>query len=262
MSAPSPASDPRGAQSETLDDAVTAVVVKSWAGGSVLLVWQHLNENWNLYGTTQVVIDETTLIDVESFTLADLQNSGADVVIVSNPSGEGATWSQDEIEALATYAASGHNIIGTTYLYRWGGTDNRGLAPLWGHRSDLEYNTWQISAEPTAAIINGSHCLFVDINDPMALGGFPVVQVPADDVSWDTDDMNGAEIVAISENALNVVTRYDAGAYHAYFISYMPEFQDGSDVDATQWLYNAIACPKVATPTLEMSWGAMKAAYR
>jgi hypothetical protein len=42
----------------------------------------------------------------------------------------------------------------------------------------------------------------------------------------------------------------------------MPEYQDGSAFEATQWLYNAIVCAPPATPTTKVSWGTVKETFR
>jgi hypothetical protein len=225
-----------------------------------LLVWQHLNDNWALYGATQVVIDHTTLHEVGSFTLADLEAIGADVVIVSDPAGGLRQWSGSEADALRAYAEAGHNLVGTYLLYQWDVIDNRALAPLWGHRSDIAYGS--VEADPSTDILAPEHCLFVDITDPLDLGGYASVGLPADDLSWDDADLAGADIVGRSGGGNNVVTSYDAGGYQAYYISYMPEYQDGSAFEATQWLYNAIVCAPPATPTTKVSWGTVKETFR
>jgi hypothetical protein len=251
---------PPGDQTEFVGGAVTAVVVRSWGSGSSALVWQHLNDNWALYGETQVVIDHTTLHEVESFTLADLEAVGADVVIVSDPAGGLRQWTGGEVDALRAYAEAGHSLVGTYLLYQWDVYDNRALAPLWGHRSDIAYSSAE--ADPSTAILAPEHCLFVDITDPLDLGGYPNVGLPADDLSWDDADLAGATIVARSSGGNNAVTSYDAGSYQAYYISYMPEYQEGSAFEATQWLYNAIVCTPPATPTTKVSWGTVKETFR
>jgi hypothetical protein len=175
---------------------------------------------------------------------------GADVVIVSDPAGGLWSWSDDEIMALQEYASQGHNLIGTFALYQWLDTDNRGLAPLWGHREDLDYlHDVEPPADPFAHLIAPTHCLFSNITNPMQQGGYEFVHVPNDDDSWNDPDLNGAEFVARSASGKNVVTTYHAEGYEAYYISYMPEFQGGEDFEATQFLYNAIVCEEgPATP--------------
>jgi hypothetical protein len=255
---PPASAEPSGPQTEYRDDAVTAVVVKSWGTGSGSLIWQYLNDSWNLFGSVQVVIDHTSLHDVSSFTLEDLQANGADVVIVSDPAGGFDQWTADEVAALQAYAEQGHRLVGTFLLFQWMDFDNRGLAPLWGLRSDLDYNTMQIDAEPSTHIIDSTHCLFCRISEPFEMGGWPFVQVPVDDSSWNDGDLAGAVMLGRSTNGRNVVTGFDAGNYQAYYISFMPEYLSGTTWEAVQWLYNAIVCGEVPSPTERVTWGTLK----
>jgi hypothetical protein len=93
-------------------------------------------------------------------------------------------------------------------------------------------------------------------------GGYHSVQFPAGDHSWDFEDVGVADIVARSQFGRNVVTSYDAGPYHAYYISYMPEYQHGEYVEAAQWLYNAIVCTPGPISVDPASWAEIKAGYR
>jgi hypothetical protein len=240
---------------------VTAVVVRSWGSGSGSLVWRHLNENWSSYGSIPIAIDYTSLHEVNSFTLADLETIGADVVIVSNPSGGTQQWTPPEVAALETYASAGHNLVGTYLLLVWqggGATDNRILAPPWGLRSDLAY-LGHVDASDSPLLEPG-HCLFRNIASPLDLGGYPYAQTP-DDLMWDESDLAGASFLARSDDRTTVVTTYDAGGYDAHYISSMPEYQDGSELDATQWLYNAISCIEGTTPVSSTTWGRLKATF-
>jgi hypothetical protein len=238
---------------------VHAVVVSSWGDGSTDLVWEYLHQNWALHGSIPLSIDYTSLHGLDDFTLQDLEASGADVVIVSDPSGGQRQWSAAEVAALATYAQAGHNLVGTFLLLQYPfDFDNRALAPLWGLRSDLSYNDGSDPASPTTANLQPGHCLFTGIADPMDTGGYAYVQVPTDDRSWEPGDVAGASIVGRSADGRNIVTTYDAGSYSASYISFMPEYQDGSAFEATQWLYNAIVCSGGVTPVSDKTWGAIK----
>jgi len=183
------------------------------------------------------------------------------VVIVSDPAGDGHLWSAAEVAALQSYADQGHSLIGTYLLLRYGGLDNRALAPVFGLRPDLEYNSREVFAEPTAGILDPQNCLFSGISDPLDQGGYPFVQVPSDG-SWDDGDLAGAVYRARGPSRLNVATEFSAVNHRAHYISYMPEYQDGSAFDATQWLYNAIVCPFTPTAAQRTSWGKLKAIYR
>jgi len=259
---PSPGAAPRPTGSAAAG--VTAIVVRSWGSESVALVWEYLNTHWPSYGTTPVFIDYSSLHSVSSFTLADLENSGADVVIVSDAAGAVLQWSAAEVAALASYADQGHPLVGTYVLFQWGPADDRMLAPLWGLRSYLEYNStfpFPIPAAASADILAPSSCLFSRIAGPLDQGGYPYIQAPLDG-SWDASDLAGASFVARSPDGRNVVSAYSSGNRYATYISYMPEYQDGSQFDAVQYLYNAIVCRFAITPTLKSSWGRLKAAYR
>ena len=239
--------------------AIKAIVLKSWGLGPTGQVWDYLNSHWSDYGAIPIFIDATTLHQVTTFTLADLQNSGADVVIVSDPAGGQMQWTATEATALATYASQGHPLIGTYLLLRWFGVDNRALAPLWGLRSDLDYD--RSPSAPSADILAPSSCLFSRITPSLEQGGYPFVEVPSD-LSWDAVDLGGAVFLARSQDGLNVVTSFSSGGIQATYISYMPEYQDGSQFDATQYLYNAIVCPFAATPATRSTWGKVKSLYR
>lgn len=85
-------------------DTVRAVVVKSWYSSGGDLIWEDMNQNWMNYGSTPIRIDHTTLSDVSAFTYQDLVNTGADVLILSDPLGGSKPYTRDEATAVQTYA--------------------------------------------------------------------------------------------------------------------------------------------------------------
>lgn len=246
---------------EPLPGAVKAVVVRSWDPANTdALVWNHLSANWSSYGSIPVYVDYTSLIGAPSFTLVDLQNTGADVVIVSDPAGDLQQWTSSEVAALASYANMGHPLVGS-FLFLNSGTDDRALFSLWGLRSDLAYQVAPLPPTSPAAFTAPQSCLFARMPDPFDPGGWPYVEVPADQ-SWDEQDLAGASFVARSADGRFVVTTYSNGPLHATYISTMPEYQDGSAFDATQYLYNAITCQYGVTPTTRSTWGRVKGMYK
>jgi hypothetical protein len=239
--------------------AVTAIVVRSWGTDPSPLVWEHLNQHWALYGSVPIHIDYTTLRRVDSFTLADLEALGADVVIVSDPSGGTQVWTPAQVSALDSYARQGHNLVGTYLLLQWGTLDNRILAPLWGLRADFQYTV--LDAAATTPLLVPSHCLFTRLDDPLHQGGWPYAQTPLDG-SWDPPDLAGAGLVARSPDGRNIVTEFLGPGYRASYISYMPEYQDGSHTESAQYLYNAIVCVSAPTASIGSTWGRLKRLYR
>jgi len=108
-------------------------------GCSPLAVWDNLNVNWSNYGSVpiEIIYSDPTLCGCAKVTYAALVASEADVVIVQNSGGGNQQWSGDEMVALQTYANEGHRLIGTYKASQHSSPDNRGLAPLFGLRSDL-----------------------------------------------------------------------------------------------------------------------------
>lgn len=219
---------------------VSAVVVKSWNDGSSASGWRELNTEWPMYGDIPITIDTTTLL-MRNFTYADLVNSGADVIILSDPAGGVNQYRTEEIDAVAQYASEGHNVIGTYLVFAWSDRDNRGLAPTFGLRSDLAYNTTEIGISNIFNMISAFECLFGGIPEPSwKSSGYPFTQSPAGTLQWTDDTLAGATIVADSDNLRAIASIYDGGTYSGIYISNMPEFY-GSAVDK-QLLYNALTC--------------------
>ncbi|MGH7741745.1 MAG: hypothetical protein ACRENS_06950 [Candidatus Eiseniibacteriota bacterium] len=243
---------------------IRAVVVRSWMFQYTSLVWPYLNANWSAYGSIPLFIDYTSLSSVASFTYSDLVNSAADVVVVSDPSGGLQQWAPGEIAALQQYANDGHPIVGTylAFYYSGGGTayDNRGLAPLFG--LSIDANDGPLTDVTESALeIQPSACLFERLGPTLEPGGFLFAQLPSD-LSWDPADLSGAVFLARSGDGITVATHYQTSKYGATFISYMPEYQTGTDTESTQLVYNALTCGFGAVPTRSTSWGRIKSIYR
>lgn len=219
----------------TAASTVRAVVVKSWNSMGSELIWPDINENWQKYGSVEVIIDDTSLIDVESFTLEDLINSSADVVIISDPSGGKDQYIQSEYQALLDYCSSGHNLIGTYLLLQSTSCDNRILAPLFGLNANVEYDVTSVS--PTYFYQEPTNHLFSNIDEPYISGGYPHTQIPVTG-NWINSGLDGAEVLGLTPDTSAVITLYDAGNFSSLYISNMPEyFGDTLDI---RFLYNAI----------------------
>jgi hypothetical protein len=213
-----------------------AVVVKSWNSAGSELIWPQIRENWWKYGSTEVTIDDSSLIDVQSFTLQDLMNSGADVVILSNPAGAHKQFTQSEFQALTDYCSLGHNLIGTYSLLQSSSYDNRILAPLFGLNDTIQYS----GGTPDSMIyyyLEPTNYLFNNINEPYESNGYQYSQIPAVG-NWIISALDGAEAVGLTSDTIAVITQFNAGNFWSIYISNMPEYF-GDTLDA-RFLYNAI----------------------
>jgi hypothetical protein len=214
---------------------VKATVVKSWYSFGGEMMWQHLNDYWWKYGNTEVIIDDTSLITAESFTFQDLTYSNADVVIISDPSGGLKQYTQTEKQALLDYCSLGHNLLGTFLVAQNGRIDNRLLAPLWGFKDTIQYNSSSVLA--IYYYQDTTSYLFTNINEPYISNGYEFSQIPVGG-NWITSGLNGAQVVGLTQDTIAIITKYNAGNYWSIYISNMPEY-NGDSLDA-QFLYNAI----------------------
>jgi len=230
-----------GDQEVPPQDTIVAALVKSWAkpwGYWDHLLWGELNQNWSQYGETPIFID-TTLLNKESFSHQDLTDIGADMLIISGPSGGWKRFSQEEIEAVRDYAEGGHNVLGTytVLFYAHGDTtvDNRGLASIFGLDSTLAYSLEDFDHRYH---FNQGEYVFEGMASPYKSEGYSLSQVP-DKGSWSSTDLVRGRVAAASLDNLGIVAFYPAGSYAAFYISSMPEYE-GGETDK-QFLYNAIS---------------------
>jgi hypothetical protein len=223
---------------------IKAVVVKSWGqcgGGS--LVWDDLNANWSSYGGTPIVIDysDPTLCGT-SFTLAALEASGANVVILSDPAGGIQQFSADEVLAVKKYAAEGHNVIGTylTLAYPPGGIDNSALAPVFGLRAGAGYAGGDVPVNTTYSLKLPGLALFRDIPNPYVSTGFNQTQTPVDG-AWSRNEKRKAKYAGKLAQSVGAITFFTNGTWDGVFITNMPEY--GGGTQDKQFIYNAITLP-------------------
>lgn len=214
-----------------------AIVLKSWGDNPV---WNAITTDWASYGTMAIEVDNYNYIDVPTFTLQDLINSGADVVILSDPAGKYKQFSREEVDALIAYAEMGHNIIGTCALFQYYWVDNRALAPLFGLNAWAQYSLNDFSPEFNY-MVPGEQ-LFHNINSPYISAGLNYSQYPSS--RWDTSYFEGANFAALSSDRKGAITLFNTDAFTAIYISHMPEY-NGS-IDDAQLLYNAIAYTNVS----------------
>lgn len=257
-SPPLPEGPAHSATAPSARGGITAVVVKSWNGGGAS-AWQDLNNEWPQYGDVPIYIDTTTLGD-GPFTFQDLVDTGADVVILSDPAGGIQQYSDSEIDAVSSYASIGHNVLGTYISFQWVDTDNRGLAPVFGLRSDLDYNTVEVGISNVFNVIDFGNHLFEGMPDQWNSEGYSATQLPSQDLRWDEPDLAGAAFAAQSDDFKGMISVYDGGPYTGIYISNMPEFF-GASLDK-QLLYNAITYPRPCVGRLSLDKSEIKSGER
>lgn len=227
-------------------DAVKAVVVRSWSAcGSGGVIWDDLNANWSQFGSVPITIDysETPLCS-GPVTYDALVASGADVVIISDPSGGNQQLSAAEGKAIHRYAMQGHNVIGTYALLAFGTIDNHLLTPTFGLRVGTTYLDGEQAVDPTYRIRTPDIALFRDVPDPYASSGYGSSQVPTDD-AWGGNDLKNAVMVGRTQDARAAIFLYNATHYSAIYITNMPEY--GGGTADQQLFYNSIIYPQTGS---------------
>jgi hypothetical protein len=231
---------------------IDAVLLKSWGNcGASSLIWDSLNTNWQSYGSIPIHVDYSFpgLCDAgDEITLSKLEASGADVLIISNPSGRPTLYSAAEAQAIREYANEGHNLIGTYLLVAFRGTDgetydNRVLAPLFGLTPGVKYTGGHVKIRPIYVERTPSSPLFRGVGNPYESLGFEYSQTPADG-AWSDNELTTAELVARTGDTRAAILVQQASASRSYssvYITNMAEYQ-GSTTDE-QFFYNAIIFP-------------------
>lgn len=225
---------------------VTAVLLDSFegCGQGPDEAWSYLNSNWSQYGSIPVSITTDAALCGGNFTLADLEASGADTVILDATAYDW-TLTPDDAQALQTYLGEGHTLVGEDTVFQWKSKhDDNVLAPLFGLS---EQSTWYIDGlqglsptyqlhqrDPDAAV------LLRDVANPYVSSLYGRGQKPAHK-KWLPSVLDGAHYLGRTQDKRNAITVYDGPGYAAIYISSQAAFK--STPDDLQFLYNAIVYP-------------------
>lgn len=221
---------------------------------SATTTWDYLNLNYRNFGATPIVIDYTSL-NKENITYQDLENSGADVLIVSNNWGTSGSYlfslTADECEAIARYTNEGHGLYisgGTFNNYDYRDTQPHVdyMAGLIGINLSQVYDwTGSIASSPVR-FLQPAHPLFKNIADPYSCSytGAVCVPIPGD---WTTAVTSGTVLGISNDNKTAIIARENR-----VFHSGLPESGSyGIGNNDYQFLYNVITFAAVVE---EASW--------
>jgi len=196
-----------------------------------------LNTYWADYGTTEILIDYSTLGGIE-ITYDALINSGADVLLINNnwiPLQDYGAFTESECQAIKQYINDGAGLFIT------GGTFNDGeypeleyqtqyFAPLLGIDATTNYYWNDNEIQPTNII--RPHPIFNEILDPYSVTNINTTVRP-EAYNWNSVITTG-EILAISDNNQTVIIGKDNRIYH----SSIPQVD--YDTDDYQFVYNVL----------------------
>ena len=218
-----------------LPQTVNVLIVDSYVSGP--LVWNHLNANWPDYGTTPIQI---TRSGAGHLTLAYLESTGADVVVLSDTAGAQIQLTSDDIAALQGYALEGHELFATFATFQAGGFANNDLMPTFGLVDQACKAGGRFGTGPTYQPRHhqADKPLFRNIAGNYASQSQYTGKQKPEAGRWSTSALNGATFAATARHGASAITLYQQGSYNAIYIASMPEYGGGA-VDE-QFLYNAL----------------------
>jgi len=129
---PSLPSHKESTQKASRSDAITIAVVDSLTVDWLPVMYEHLNESWEDYGSIPIVIDFESL-DKEGITYEDIVETNADILLfhATNPSHFEYQFTIQEMEAIRRYVAEGHRIV-VVWKYFGASTPNNYLLDMVG----------------------------------------------------------------------------------------------------------------------------------
>ena len=222
-------------------DGVAAVVVDSYMGCTITDAFATLNADWQDYGSVPLSITTGGTLCAGQFTLADLEASGADtVILVDTPLQLGLTPS--EIDALREYAQSGHTLLGFSVIFTGRHKSDNGLATLFGlidqsHWGALAADRGQPPTYPLHMKDPVDQVLFRGVSNPYASTTAGSKLKPADK-HWSANELAGARILTTNKSHTSAITYDDGPGYHAIYIANDAEYH--STTADLQFIYNAI----------------------
>jgi len=215
---------------------VKAAVFRST--GTVFLgmtIWPELNSNWSAYGNVPVQIDYDSLAG-NDVTLGQLEDTGADVVILSNP----AFWTYKpaEMGALKQYIEAGHGLIISYGKFR---SADHVLAPLVGLGMGNAYHTVTLNDPMIVDMLEPAHFLFAGIEAPY-VSGTSVRARPPIDQDW---TLAGGTVIAdigsaVAHASPGIITHETADYRGIYFAYYPEDTGGGSNAQDKQVFYNSL----------------------
>jgi hypothetical protein len=220
-------------------EAIKAAVIRST--GTMFLdqtIWSDLNTGWDRFGTTPVQIDYASLGGT-GWGLAQIEATGADVLILSNPAF--FTYTTDEIAAVRQYVESGHGLIISYGKFR---SADKALAPLVGLSESIQVGTATfrhgIEFDPMVA----DSPLFTGLALPYASGAQYMAVPTADGVTWaNVSGTTVADAYALtgSVTARGIIVANDTGSYRGlYFAHYIEDKSGGANAQDMQMFYNGL----------------------
>lgn len=195
--------------------------------------WDHLNEHWADYGNVRLIVDYTSLAS-PGFTLEDIENTGADVLVLGYYY---TTHSENEMNAIMEYVEQGHGLYVSSRRAFW----ENDLWEFFGLNEPVPTYEYDWTSEPYE-VICPSHPIFFNV--PSSFTTYATLCFYPTDTYWTQENLDGAVILASISN-LAVILEYRGMIYWSSIPEYMPHELYPTSV---QILYNIFVWSNYTIP--------------
>jgi len=195
------------------------------------LPWLDLHEDWATYGTCPLQVHTIG----SGFSYLSLEELAPTVLVASNPSGSGASYTPAEIEAVERFVQDGKAGMITSYLikYNWKYLDE--FTPLVGLHSGWLINGYQ-PIQTEAEVLDPTHPLAARLPPVFTLSSHAYAQNSAG--PYPGGLLEGAVIPIAAPDDRNVVVAYQGPWWRGVMFSSLPDYQPTAQ--STQLMYNAV----------------------
>jgi hypothetical protein len=201
--------------------------------------WDTLNNNWRNFGNQAIYIDYTTL-DIDNITYADLNATGANVLVISCAYDPAWQYTDAEIAAIGQYVHEGHGLIVTAGTFYYAVPNNIKLATLLGMNATSP--DWSEGTTDLLDLLNSSHPLFAGVPNPYTMPEVGTA-VPPEGV-WSSDELAGGTYVAMGYFNESAIVVYRGLVYISPWLEAIPDYYRFN----LQILYNAMIWSKYQKP--------------
>jgi len=162
-------------------------------------VWPHVNDEWMRYG--DYAIEVNSIGGDENVTHDMLNDSGADILVISNAYSKDAGWAFTESEqaAIMDYVSRGHGLLATAGSLSKYVADTKELANCFG-LSTLKWGDWPVDVAAPMNVSDPDGLLFdpgttsVMMGSTVTLSNIAIVGAETELLAW--EEASGAFIVA------------------------------------------------------------------
>lgn len=195
------------------------------------LAWSNIVANQAAYGDCEISFVEVAA----GFTLSDLVNTGAEVVLLGNIGGGTQTYSAAEREAVTAFVEDGHGGVVLTYAVSYMESGWSGFAPLAGV-DDSVVGTTSDASTTTYTVRAPDHPLMTGLGtSTFDTGGFPNAQTFTSPLA---DNLLSDSLI-VADASLGAVVARDNEGQRGVWVTTMVEFSNTTD-DGRQLLYNSL----------------------